>query len=176
MKNIIFLFGLMIFNAEIVIFDFDRQSDVNQWYQTNDDVMGGISNSKMSLDNYGNGVFSGKVSTANNGGFAMTRLPVNISIDDNKSKIVLRLKGDGKKYQFRIKSESNQRFWYVQSFQTSTKNEEIELPLSDFYASFRGYELNIDNFSETKIKEVAILIGNKKNEEFKLEIDKITIR
>lgn len=176
MKNIIFLFGLMIFNSEIVVFDFDTQSNVNQWYQTNDDVMGGISNSKMSLDNSGNGVFFGKVSTDNNGGFAMTRLPVNISLDDHKSKIVLKLKGDGKKYQFRIKSKSNQRFWYVQSFQTSTKNEEIELPLSDFYASFRGYELNENNFSETKIKEIAILIGNKKNEEFKLEIDKITIR
>ena len=153
-----------------------EDTDINQWYQTNDDVMGGISNSKMSLNNYGNGVFSGKVSTDNNGGFAMTRLPVNISIDNHKSKIVLKLKGDGKKYQYRIKSKNNQRFWYVQSFQTSKKNEEIELPLSEFYASFRGYKLDIGNFNSSTISEVAILIGNKKNEEFKLEIDKITIQ
>lgn len=166
----------MIFSTDIIVFDFGLRCDINRWYQTNDDVMGGISNSRMSLNKNGNGVFSGTVSTENNGGFAMTRLPVKINVDDKKSKLVIKLKGDGKKYQFIIKSKINQRYWYVQSFQTSTKTQEIELPLSDFYASFRGYELTIDNFSETNIEEVAILIGNKKNEEFKLEIDKITIR
>ena len=40
----------MSYSNEQIIFDFKTQSDVEKWYQTNDDVMGGISNSKMTLD------------------------------------------------------------------------------------------------------------------------------
>ena len=54
--------------------------------------------------------------------------------------------------------------------------ETIELPLKDFYASYRGTKLNLENFSSDTITEIAILIGNKKEEAFKLVIDKITIQ
>ena len=166
----------MAFNSEILICDFNSLKDTNRWYQTNDDVMGGISNSNMIYDNNGLGVFSGEVSTANNGGFAMTRLTVDLNLSENSKKIVLKAKGDDKMYQFRIKATSNQRYWYVHTFLAPNEMKEIEIPLKDFYPSFRGYKLNKDNFNSNTISEVAILIGNKKNEEFKLEIDKITIR
>lgn len=166
----------MTFNSEILICDFKSLKDANRWYQTNDDVMGGISNSNMIYDNNGLGVFSGEVSTANNGGFAMTRLPVDLNLSENSKKIVLKAKGDDKMYQFRIKATSNQRYWYVHTFLAPNEMKEIEIPLKDFYPSFRGYKLDIGNFNSNTISEVAILIGNKKNEEFKLEIDKITIR
>jgi hypothetical protein len=100
---------------------------------------------------------------------------VNIPLDKKYSKVILRLKGDGKKYQFRLKASRNQRFWYVQEFQTTKEMSEIVLPLKDFYAAFRGYKLDIDNFSENSIQEIAILIGNKKNENFKIEIETIKI-
>jgi len=161
-------------NDKIVVFD--KENNSNNWYIVNDGVMGGVSTSKMNTDKTGKAIFSGEVSIENNGGFAMTRLPLDIRFDDKKSKLVIRLKGDGKEYQFRIKSERSQYFWYVQSFQTSTKIEKIELPLSEFYASFRGRKLNLDNFSGTQIKEIAILIGNKKSEAFKLEIEKIVLQ
>ena len=66
------------------------------------------------------------------------------------SKVCIRLKGDGKSYQFRIKSEKEQLFWYIQSFQTSTETEKIALPLNAFYASFRGNKLDVENFSAKK--------------------------
>lgn len=159
---------------EIIIFD--KNSSNQRWYITNDTVMGGTSSSSISIEKNGKFIFSGNVSLDNNGGFAMTRLPVDIIFNADKTKIILKLKGGGEKYQFRIKAKNNQRFWYVQSFQTSKNIEEIELYLDKFYASFRGYKLNIDNFSATTIKEIAILIGNKKNEKFKLEIEKIAIK
>lgn len=174
MKWLVLLSIFLCMNDEIVIFD--KNTNNQNWYITNDDVMGGVSNSSMKLDETKKMVFSGTVSLDNNGGFAMTRLPVNINLEDKKTKLVLKLKGDGKEYQFRIKSKSNQRFWYVQSFKTTTKITEIELPLADFYAAFRGYKLNEDNFSATTITEIAILIGNKKNEAFKLEIEKIALK
>ena len=165
----------MILNSEIIIFDFEKNTKINRWYTTNDDVMGGISNSLMKLDENGNGVFNGIVSTENNGGFAMVRLPLNINLSDDLKKIVLQIIGDGKVYQLRIKSNRSQQHWYIYSFQTSSKFETIEIPLKNFYPSYRGAKLNLENFSSNTIKEIAFLIGNKKNEEFKLTINKISI-
>ncbi len=175
MKTIIFTLMSLLLNSEILVFNFKSENNTSSWYQTNDDVMGGISRSSMSVNKNGYGVFSGNVSTKYNGGFAMTRLPVSIKLDENHSNVVIRLRGDGKKYQFRIKANRNQRFWYVQDFQTSKSLEDIKLPLKDFYATFRGYKLDVDNFSENSIQEVAILIANKKNENFKIEIETIKI-
>ena len=174
----LFLLALFVVNKEITIFDFSERSNFKKgtWYQTNDDVMGGISTSKMELDEYGNGVFSGVVSTANNGGFAMTRLPTNIKIPKSYTKLVIYLQGDGKKYQCRLKSKKYQRFWYVKSFQTSGAKEKIEIPLKDFYPSFRGYQLDMENFHEDILREIAFLIGNKKNESFTLKINKIVLQ
>lgn len=161
-------------NDETIIFDKNHNS--KNWYITNDVVMGGVSNSNISKTKKGNLIFSGEVSLENNGGFAMTRLPLDINFSDKNSKLVLKLIGDGKKYQFRIKSKINQNYWYIQSFQTKKGAEEIALNLSEFYPSFRGYKLNLDNFSGNNIKEIAILIGNKKDEKFSLEIEKIYLK
>ena len=173
--NFIFLLLTMFFNSELIIFDFNLDSNINQWYQTNDDVMGGISNSKMLLNSDGQGVFTGNVSTANNGGFAMTRLPVNLKLMADQKKIVLFVKGDGKSYQLRIKSNINQQYWYIYPIQTTKNMEKIEVPLNEFYPSYRGYRLNKNNFSANTIQEFSILIGNKKDENFKIIIDKIII-
>lgn len=155
---------------------FDKNTNTQNWYITTDSVMGGVSNSTIKTTTEGNLVFSGEVSLDNNGGFAMTRLPLDINFKDEKTKLIIKLKGDGKKYQFRIKSKVDQNYWYIQTFKTNNKEEEITLNLSDFYASFRGYKLNLDNFSGNNIKEIAILIGNKKNEKFSIEIEKIYLK
>ncbi|CAA0143526.1 conserved hypothetical protein [Tenacibaculum maritimum] len=175
MKNNIFLYVLIMLVQEPFTIDFTNPSVITNWRQTNDDVMGGVSSSKMVLDQKGNGVFLGTVSTKNNGGFAMTCFPLRVNFPENITKVILHLKGDGKRYQFRLKSDIKQRFSYVQYFQTTTEKEQIVLLLKDFYPAFRGRTLNKENFSGNQIKEIAILIGNKKDEEFKLMIDKIII-
>lgn len=175
MMNKLLLIILFLFmNNDTILFDKNNQQ--KKWYIVNDTVMGGVSNSNVSISEIGNLIFSGEVSTENNGGFAMTRMPLDVHFSDKSSKLVLKLKGDGKKYQFRIKSKIDQKYWYIQSFQTQKGEEEIVLNLSEFYPSFRGYQLNIDNFSGNVIKEIAILIGNKKTEKFSLEVEKILIK
>ncbi|CAM1370118.1 CIA30 family protein [Tenacibaculum xiamenense] len=174
MKLFTIIAALFMAISDIVICDFSKNTPYN-WRVTNDDVMGGISTSSMKINSNNQGVFSGQVSTENNGGFAMTRLKTEIEISNKNKKVALYIKGDGKKYQFRIKSQRNKRYWYVQSFQTTMGEQKIELNLKDFYPSFRGYKLNKENFNANKIEEIAILIGNKKNENFKLEIKKILI-
>ena len=76
-------------------------------------------------------------------------------------------------YQFRIKDNSRERYSYISSFETSGDWETVKIPLNAFYPSFRGYRLDIPNFSGNYMEEVAILIGNKVKESFALEIEKI---
>ncbi|WGH74267.1 CIA30 family protein [Tenacibaculum tangerinum] len=174
MKWILLLILCIGMNDEIVIFD--GKSNQNEWNITNDTVMGGVSNSSMKIDETGKAIFSGEVSTENNGGFAMTRLPVKVAFEKDKRVIKVKLKGDGKQYQFRLKSSKEQRYWYVQNFKTTNQKEEIILSLAEFYPSYRGRKLDFENFSANKIEEIAILIGNKKDEQFSLAIEKITIQ
>ena len=44
------------------IFDFDSDVNLKNWYIVNDDVMGGVSSSTLSIDNSGHGIFSGEIS------------------------------------------------------------------------------------------------------------------
>jgi hypothetical protein len=172
----LWMMGMLVMTLPtLVVFDASKPNKKLRWFQTNDDVMGGISSSTMKVNEAGVAEFSGRVSTENNGGFAMTRLPVSINFDQSYSKIVLLVQGDGKPYQFRLKASKRQRFWYVQKFTTSGEIEKIELPLKDFYPSWRGYRLNSGNFDATQLTELALLIGNKKNESFTLLVHKITL-
>ena len=59
-------------NSEL-IFDFNNDSNIKNWYIVDDDVMGGRSSSQFTLNSDGHGVFEGYVSLANNGGFSSVR-------------------------------------------------------------------------------------------------------
>lgn len=165
----------MLVTTGITIVDFSDERSMRNWRVTNDTVMGGVSSSSIELNENGTAVFSGRVSTANNGGFGMGRLPVRVQLIEGVETIRLKVKGDGKKYQFRLKASNSQRYWYVQTFQTANDWEEIILRLEDFYPSYRGYRLNKENFSSSTIREIAVLIGNKKNEDFELLIESIAV-
>ena len=82
-------------------------TDIDQWFVVNDNVMGGVSNSSMIFTENETLVFKGRVSLDNNGGFASVRLNTrNLKVKkDQKLKLVLI--GDSKEYQIRIKPSSN---------------------------------------------------------------------
>lgn len=157
------------------IFNFSKTSKIDSWKIVNDNVMGGISSASFEINGNGNAEFKGKVSTANNGGFASVRYRFKSTDIAGKTTISIRLKGDSKPYQFRAKSNSNTYYSYITSFSTSNSWETINIKLQDLYPSFRGNKLDEENFNETSIEEISFLIANKKDESFKLIIDKIEI-
>ncbi len=157
------------------IYEFTTQTKVKEWRVVNDGVMGGISKSSLALTEDGYGQFSGHVSLENNGGFASIQLDKIIKLAEEKKFIILRVKGDGKAYEFRLKGEISQSESYVQQFITSGEWETIKLPISDFYPQFRGRKLNIPNFNFKNIEQVSFLIANKQDEDFKLLIDWIDL-
>ncbi|MDZ7613451.1 MAG: CIA30 family protein [Flavobacteriaceae bacterium] len=159
----------------MVIFDFQADSDIRNWQVVDDDVMGGRSNGRFYLNKEGFGVFEGAISLENNGGFSSVRYRFNPKNINEYEKIVLRLKGDGKAYQFRLKANQNEPYSYIYSFNTSGKQETIEIRLSAMYPSFRGRKLELPNFNGERIQEIAFLIGNRKAENFRLEISNIKL-
>ena len=145
----------------------------NNWLVVNDNVMGGISESNIRFSENNTLVFQGRVSLENNGGFASFRYRTkNLNVNKDQ-KIRMVVIGDSKEYQIRIKPSQNIRYSYSKTFKTTNSKQIIEIPLNEFTAQFRGYKLNMENFDFDKIEEFGILVGNKKNEEFRLEIIEI---
>lgn len=174
----ILLFSICLSQSDYsdnIIFDFSENSSIHNWKIVNDGVMGGVSKASIKLNAAGHAEFKGTVSTANNGGFASVRYRFNKKDISGKKTIKIYLRGDSKSYQFRVKFKSSDYYSYITTFSTSNNWESIKIDLKDLYPAFRGYKLNQSNFNSSSFEEIAFLIGNKKNEPFKLEIDKIEI-
>ena len=173
----ILIYLLLITNMGTkLIFEFTSESDIKNWNVIDDIVMGGKSSGSFKLTTDGYGVFKGNVSLENNGGFSSVKYKFPNILIDNKSKISFKVKGDGKDYQFRIKENSSDRHSYISLFSTTGDWQEIEIPLNNFYPSFRGKTLDIPNFSKQHIEEISFLISNKHEENFKLLIKKIELK
>ena len=158
------------------IFDFKKSSDVSGWMVVDDIVMGGRSSGFFQLDKDGHGVFTGEVSLKNNGGFSSVRYDFEKMQTNEYEKIKIRIRGDGKEYQFRIKNKASDYVSFVTSFETTGEWEEIEIELNEMYPSFRGRHLNQPNFSFDSFESIAFLIGNNKQENFNLLIDSIYLK
>ena len=166
----------MLLTKPIVLTDFSSKSNIDSWRVVDDVVMGGRSQGEFRVDDKGYAVFSGKVSLENNGGFSSVRQRFESKDVRDCTRVVLQVKGDGNRYQFRLKSNSYDRHSYIAYFETTGKMQEIEIELSDMYPTFRGMKLNMPNYSSDQLEEVAFLISNKRAEQFRLEIHKITLK
>ncbi|SDH69358.1 Complex I intermediate-associated protein 30 (CIA30) [Flavobacterium omnivorum] len=138
--------------------------------------MGGECFSTFKLNEDSFGVFEDSVSLDNNGGFSSVRYRFQKTELKQFTSIVAKLRRDGKEYQLSIKSNYSDYYSYIMPFSTSGEWQEIKTPLKDMYPSWRRRRLNRSNFSEDFINEITFLIGNKKNENFKLLIDKIELK
>ncbi|WP_040506616.1 CIA30 family protein [Gillisia limnaea] len=162
--------------SRLLLFDFSSTDDWSGWEVENDVVMGGNSSSKLERSVEGNAVFKGAVSLENNGGFASVQYHFDSKNIKGYEKAHIQLKGDGKDYQFRIKTNLNDRASYVYTFKTTGDWQTVEIPLNQMEPTYRGNKLDKPNFNADKIQEIRFLIGNKKAEDFRLEIDQIELK
>jgi NADH dehydrogenase [ubiquinone] 1 alpha subcomplex assembly factor 1 len=120
--------------------------------------------------------FSKGISLDNNGGFSSIRYKFDRKFIKEFTEIVLKIKDDTKKYQFRIKSNSSDYYSFIKTLTTNGDWQEIQIPLKNMTPSFRGRKLDKANFSDDGIKEIAFLIGNENEEKFQLLIDEIELK
>lgn len=161
-------------NTEL-IFNFEKDSELGNWSTVDDVVMGGRSNGSLSVTDDGHGLFSGTISLDNNGGFSSLRYTFNSILVQKDNLIKIRLKGDGKQYQFRVKNKVSDYKSYTTRFETTEDWQHIEIRLGDLFPTFRGRKLSRPDFDHDSIEEIRFLIGNKRPESFQLLIDKIEL-
>jgi monofunctional biosynthetic peptidoglycan transglycosylase len=158
------------------ITEFDGK-DGMEWQVVNDGVMGGLSEGKLTQSAAGTMIFSGMLSLENNGGFSTCRsgdLKLDLSGDLG---LLLRVKGDGRTYQARLATDAlfrGMEVSFAADFATQ-KGEwiEVKVPFASFKGSFRGLDLPKEKLEPAKVRRVSILLGDKKQGPFELEIDSI---
>jgi monofunctional biosynthetic peptidoglycan transglycosylase len=119
-------------------------------------------------------IFKGTVSLEINGGFAST-LTISRSYKlGGYYGILLRVKGDGKKYQFRMRTDDrfdgvSYRYEFSTEFNTWMI---IDIPFHKCVQVFRGRILeDVEPILPEEIQQIGFLISNKQAGKFQLEID-----
>jgi hypothetical protein len=161
-----------------LLLNFGDIDNSGRWMVVNDTVMGGVSRSNVNLHSDGYLLFAGEVSTDYGGGFASVRTYLeNLEISKYEG-FILRVKGDGKTYQFRCRMGDNiNEISYRNYFQANNKDwQEILLPFKEFLPTYRGRVLtNFPQLDPKKIKQFGFMISDKQVGNFNLEIDWIGV-
>lgn len=149
-------------------------SSPNDWRIINDNVMGGLSSGNVQYQGQ-RLIFSGTVSTQNNGGFTSIYKSMD-PLDGPIKGVNVTLLGDGNAYQLRLRTQvDGNELTYKADF-TSQKNKymTIYFKLDDFEATFRGRLIeNAPNINADAISHVGFLIRSDKTKTFRLSISEV---
>jgi len=175
-----FLFVFSVFPMEIessnkhkLIVSFVEPINAFEWIVVNDNVMGGISRSRVSINAEGYMLFNGNVSLEYGGGFASVRSSYENWEIGNFEGFVIKVWGDGKSYQFRCRTGNNfDGVAYRHYFQTNNENwQEIRLPFSKFVPTYRGRILSdVKPLDSKAIRNLGLMISDKQSGNFNLKI------
>jgi NADH dehydrogenase [ubiquinone] 1 alpha subcomplex assembly factor 1 len=157
--------------TETTVIDF--RGGGQPWPSIDDVVMGGVSNSEMVLED-GFAVFRGTVSLENNGGFASVRSrPVEHDLSSFDG-LVLRIRGDGKRYGFRLRtSAAFDGVSYQVAFNAPTGEwRELRLPFDTFEPVFRGRRVSDHPpLDPAKVVTFGLIISDKQDGPFQLDLE-----
>ena len=173
--HFIILFMLIALTANasdtIPLLESNGKTSKIKWNIVNDTVMGGRSSSRWSNSSSALS-FEGFLSLENNGGFASVRHDLNNIDLRNTDGIFIKVKGDGRKYQFRIRSQASRWANYSQEFKTKKNTvQTFFLPYEDFKPSWRGRNVrNLPTLRGKDVRGIGFLLGDKVQGKFKLEV------
>jgi NADH dehydrogenase [ubiquinone] 1 alpha subcomplex assembly factor 1 len=176
MKYVLILVMIMtnINNSLAEEINFNSKQFINGWQIVNDSVMGGISTSKISVENKFVS-FSGQLSFENNGGFASARYILNKPIAA-KYKVSITFKGDNRRYQLRLRTNTGLgAIAYKVDFHAPADNwNSLIFNKSDFIPTYRGATVhNAPPLKLADVKQISILIADKQLAAFRLDISQI---
>jgi NADH dehydrogenase [ubiquinone] 1 alpha subcomplex assembly factor 1 len=145
-----------------------------RWEIINDKIMGGLSESRMSITADNIALFDGRVSLENNGGFASMRTSIGDLFLDGFRGVAVRVRGDGKRYRLFVRTvDSPEGFSYQSSFVTQADTWlTFHLPFSGFEPFNRGIVVpHAPALPWSDIREVGLMIADKQPGSFRLEIE-----
>lgn len=157
---------------------FDGGPGEPHWVALNDGVMGGCSTGAPAIAD-GRLEFRGALSLANNGGFASVR-SVGRDFDlSGATAVVLRVLGDGRRYQLRLATDARHRGIAVSfgaGFDTIAGQWiEVRVPLDGLQASVRGSLLEGQTMDPARVREIGLLVADKREGAFALSVDWIAL-
>lgn len=158
---------------DLTVVDFATPEEVARWTTVDDRVMGGVSESRLVATGEGTARFEGVMSLERNGGFASVRSAPGDWIAKGTEALRLRVRGDGKTYQLRLRTgEDFDGPSYAVSFVAKAGEwHEVTLPLDTFRASFRGREVRAEPLAAEKVRTLGLMIADAQAGEFALEVD-----
>lgn len=148
---------------------------IKPWLAVNDVVMGGLSSGGMAMLEEGL-TFQGYLSLQNNGGFSSVRRATQESFA-HSSGIRLTVKGDGRRYQLRLRQDRNfDGIAWRREFITDGSIQLVELPYAEFEPVYRGRTVaNAGPLEPDLIRQIGFLIADKTEGAFSLSILKMEI-
>lgn len=160
------------------VMEFDGAPSEPRWVTVNDGVMGGRSRGALTVED-GTLNFSGTLSLENNGGFSSIRT-VDYAVDlSDVTAVVLRVRGDGRRYQLRLASDARFRGFdvaYRADFLAPAGEwTEVRLNLDSLQPSVRGTLLNGPPLDPARVRQIGVLLGDKQPGPFALAIDWIGV-
>jgi hypothetical protein len=156
----------------MLLTDFTADSADFGWYVLNDNVMGGRSDGSFA-EQQGTLVFTGNTNT-NGGGFSSIRTQA-LQLDlSSKTGIQVRVKGDGRRYTWRLTTNASWRgrqVSYWADFETEQDSwTTAEIPFSLFVPRFRGFELDGPPLDPGQITGMGLMIYDKQDGPFELHL------
>lgn len=145
------------------------------WYAVNDDVMGGVSSGRMTVTD-DQLLFHGELSLKNNGGFASVRRRVSEGMAGSIG-IRLTVKGDGRKYQLRLRQDRNfDGVAWRHEFSSDGSTQVLELMYADFEPVFRGRLVRgAGPVVPGQITQIGFMIADKTEGAFSLSVLNIEV-
>ena len=141
------------------------------WYLCNDAVMGGVSSSRLRV-NGGVLRFSGQVRLENNGGFSGIRSNPSRYDLSGVSSMVLRVRGDGRRYALQLGTSTTSGVTYRNEFDTVAGQwTEIKIPLGSLRPTRSGERVQGPALDARQVAFFGLVIGNGRAERFLLEVD-----
>ncbi len=161
-----------------LLVSFDNGPEEPRWVAVNDGVMGGRS-SGGPLVAGGQLQFSGALSLENNGGFSSVR-SVGRDFDlSDATAVVLRVLGDGRRYQLRLATDARYRgvaISFGAEFDTRAGEwMDVRVPLDSLQPTVRGSTLTCPTMDATQVRELGLLIADKREGAFALTVDWIAV-
>lgn len=156
--------------------DFGAKLAEQNWFVVNDGVMGGFSNSESELlEN--SLIFKGSISLQNNGGFSSLRGPANNEDLSKFKNIEIKYRSKGQDFGLRLLEYDEYYMPYFKHLfeDTSWEWQTVQVSLRDFsqyrLSDITGKTMTNDNLS--KIGRIGIIVSNKIEGPFEIEIDYI---
>ncbi|MDH3287047.1 MAG: CIA30 family protein [Betaproteobacteria bacterium] len=155
-------------HAAPFVLDFSRPEVLQTFRVINDDVMGGVSTSRLHTTD-GAMVFEGEVSLENNGGFASFRGPVRFPAES--AALLLTVRGDGQRFKLTLKLDaSTATHQYQAAFVAPREWQTLRFEPADFSASYRGRAVAAPRIELGAVRYFGLLISDRQPGAFKVEL------